>query len=202
MFAKALLVCLAASALPAHADCLTAASLDAGVVFARADGRSGLAERRGADVFVDYDTGPGPWTDERLGRFGIYETSTTQYFQDDPDAVGGGSTDAARRFSVKPPDPVAGGGCTGTVRAQRWLHNAAWAGGYGYKVRYEASYVFQAEKTVKLSGCRYRAIPVEASFVASDDSHSRRWLYFPDLGFGLETRVNGQDNGVTSLKGR
>lgn len=202
MFAKAVLVCLAAAAQPAVADCLTAASVDKGVVFSRADGRSGLAERHGADVFIDYDTGPTPWTDERQGRFGLYETSTTQYFQDDPDAVGGGSTDAVRTFSGKPPKPVAGGSWSGTVRSRVWQNNSSEAGGYGYKEKYQASYVFLAEKTVKLSGCSYRVLPVEASFVGKDDSYTRRWLYFPDLGFGLETRMNGQDNGLKALKAR
>lgn len=195
------LLCLALTTLPAGAECLTGASLETGVVFSRADGRSGLVERRGTEVFIDYDTGPTPWTDERQGPWGIYETHVVQYFQDE-DAVGGGPTDATRNFVGKLSEPLPDTGWTGKVRSDVWQTNSSEAGGFGYKVKYAASYAFLPEKTVKLSGCSYRAIPVEASFVAKDDSYTRRWLYFPDLGFGLETRFDGADNGLKSLKAR
>lgn len=193
---------LLAAMLPglALADCVNPQSLDHGVTFNRADGRAGLARRVANGVFVDYAAGAPAWTDQRQVVSGVFEQTISQYFQDDPDAVGGGSTETTRHLPSRLPTPVAGQGWSGKIFSETWQNNSSETGGYGYKARYAANYVFLAEKSVRLSGCTYRVIPVEANFANPEDGFSQRWLYFPDLGFGLETRVNGNDNGLTALK--
>lgn len=196
----ALTACLLLTAMPAAADCVTANDLSKGVVFARADGHKGRVIAKGDGVFVDYAAGAPVWSDNRQTLLGIYELSSTHYRVEDPNMVGGGSTDTVQSFRGKPPVPVAGQGWSGVVKAHVRQNNSSESGGYDYDDRFKVSYAFLAERTVKLSGCSYKAIPVEANFVGKDNSHTQRWLYFPDLGFGLETRENGVDNGLTALK--
>lgn len=188
------------TALPAAADCVTAADLTAGVGFGRSDGHKGRVIAKDGGVFVDYAYGAPVWSDSRQTKLGIYELETTHFYEEEPGSVGGGSTDTKQSFRGKPPLPVAGQGWTGIVKAHTRQNNSSEFGGYDFDERFKVSYVFLMEKTVKLSGCSYKVIPVEASFVAEDSTYTRRWLYFPDLGFGLETRQNGADFGLTSLK--
>lgn len=185
--------------LSALAACLGKTSIDNGVVFTRADGRHGHAIRQAGGIFIDYDTGPGPWTDTRQTRLGIYEMSLSLYPQDDPDAVGGGPADTTRTFRGKLPEPVVGGVWSGNVKEKGWQNNSSQTGGYAFENRYVANFAFLPEISGKLSGCTYRAIPVEAQFTATTGSFTQRWLYFPDLGFGLETKRDGQANAVKTL---
>jgi hypothetical protein len=62
-----------------------------------------------------------------------------------------------------------------------------------------AKYTFLTMAEAELSGCTYRILPVEATFTGNGGSHSQRWIYFPDLGFGLETVVAGAKNGLIAL---
>lgn len=200
MIRFALTACLLLTALPAAADCVVAADLATGVSFARADGHKGRVIAKGDGVFVDYAAGAPVWSDNRQTRLGIYELVSTRFYVEEPGSVGGGSTDTVQSFRGQPPVPVAGQGWSGVVKAHTRQNNSSEFGGYDYDDRFKASFAFLAEKTVKLSGCSYKVIPVEANFVGKDNSFTQRWLYFPDLGFGLETRQNGADIGLTALK--
>ena len=72
-------------------------------------------------------------------------------------------------------------------------------------MHYSVSYSYLAESTATLSGCSYRILPVEATFINAETDLTRRFIYFPDLGFGLETRVidrkgdASRELGLTSL---
>ncbi len=62
-----------------------------------------------------------------------------------------------------------------------------------------ARFTYLAAGRGKLSGCTYRILPVEAAITGKDATQTRRWPYFPDLGFGLETVHDGVKNGLTAL---
>ncbi|MCU0828276.1 MAG: hypothetical protein MUE52_12930 [Tabrizicola sp.] len=42
-------------------------------------------------------------------------------------------------------------------------------------------------------------LTVEAEFSGKDRVRSERWVYFPDLGLGIETRRDGVSNGLMAL---
>lgn len=81
-----LIACLS-TALPAAADCVTAAMLATGVAFSRANGEEGLVRRDGEAVRIDYRSSSAAGNrDERVGKFGIYETWTdSESTSPDPD---------------------------------------------------------------------------------------------------------------------
>lgn len=176
----------------ASADCLTAPSIVQGVSFTRSDGRQGFAQRQGDDVVIDYATGTGPWQDQRRTWLGFYEVQTDQYFQDDPDAVGGGTKHVTQAFNGQMPAPAAGANWSMTMEYHEVQDNSSEVGHIDYDARYQVAFHALAEIGGTISGCPYRAIPVEATFRGPDDSFTRRWLYFTDLGFALETKRDGK----------
>ena len=202
----ALSLALVAPAL-AEARCVEAGDLRAGITFKRQDGRLGTV-RAGKDrgvVLVDYDSAAALSRDSRRSLWGVYETRTTLNGRD-------GETVITWKFDPRPPEPVAGGGWAGSVReGRRGAGEAVAPPGFGSVEKGEqeavrkgirglrVSYSFLPERVVKLSGCKYRAIPVEAVFAGAGAGFSRRWVYFPDLGFGLETRRDGEANGIVAL---
>ncbi len=200
------LALLLLTALPAAAECVTPASLAKGVTFTREDSRSGLirAERHG--FAVDYATNSKTaWQDQRLSRFGIYDiewhsTPTDDYF------VGGGpGGNFSYKFSGKPPLPKADTTWSTTVSERKSLEAGLQSGPVISRSSYKVTYSYLPTKTAKLSGCTYRILPVEAHFTNAETDLTRRFIYFPDLGFGLETRVidrkgdKSRELGLTSL---
>jgi hypothetical protein len=191
----------------AEARCVEAGDLRAGITFKRQDGRLGLV-RSGKDrgvVVVEYDSASGVSRDMRRSLWGVYETRTTLQGK-------GGETVISWKFEPRPQEPQAGGGWAGTVReGRRGAGEALQLPGFGALEKDEleavrkgarvlrVSYSFLPERVVKLSGCRYRVVPVEAVFAGAGQGFSRRWVYFTDLGFGLETRRDGDANGIVAL---
>ncbi len=191
----------------AEARCVTAEDLATGIAFKRQDGRTGLAVAQDGGVLVDYATNPkGAWQDLRKTDRGIYEatwawTPTEEYY------VGGGPG-GGWQYAIqgKPPEPEAGATWKTTVRVTESHYDGTESGGPVLKYLLKAVYSFQDVKEAKLSGCTYRIQPVEATFTGKNTHFTRRWIYFPDLGLGLETRVTdhagGEDRqlGLTALK--
>jgi hypothetical protein len=191
----------------AEARCVEAGDLRAGITFKRQDGRLGLV-RSGKDrgvVVVDYDSASGVSRDMRRSLWGVYETRTTLQGK-------GGETVISWKFEPRPQEPQAGGGWAGTVReGRRGAGEGSQLPGFGALEKDEieavrkgarilrVSYSFLPERVVKLSGCKYRVVPVEAVFAGAGQGFSRRWVYFTDLGFGLETRRDGEANGIVAL---
>ncbi len=181
------------------AGCVTPESLDKGVVFKRADGRSGMVTRKDGGIFIDYATGPGYWTDERQTRLGIYESGTTAFYSDE-ESIGGGDTVLTWEFRGKPVVPEEYGSWKTRISEYGISYNSSEIGHQDWKDKLDAVFDFQAAKVVTISKCEYRVIPVEATFVGKNSGFTRRWLYFADLGFGLETRRGNDENGLVALK--
>lgn len=99
--------------------------------------------------------------------------------------------------------PQAGDGWAGTAKdvVQNVTDGAAMKANVSrFKTSYTANFAFLPETTAKLSGCTYRMIPGEAVFTGPDKSRSQRFVFFPDLGFGLETKRDGAANGLVAMK--
>lgn len=195
----ALAACLALLPLAAAADCLTADSIKSGVSFKRADGRIGRAVARDGGIFVDYAAGKGLWTDERQTLLGLYELSTTSFFSDE-ELIGTGDTRQTWKFRGKPPVPQAGESWKTRISADTVTDNSSEQGYQEWSGKFDAVFAFLPAMEAKLSGCTYRAVPVEATFLGDSGGFTRRWLYFSELGFGLETKRDGTGIGLTALQ--
>lgn len=194
-------------ALPVHAECVTVDSLTKGVTFTRQDGRTGLIRAAGKAFEIDYATNSKTaWADERLSRLGIYDQSWHWSPSDEYYVGGGPGGDFTFKFKGKPPVPAKTTSWNTTVSERKSLEAGLESGPVISRASYSVTYSYQASKTAKLSGCSYTIQPIEATFQNKDAHLTRRWIYFPDLGFGLETRVidhKGKDSrelGLTALK--
>jgi hypothetical protein len=193
MPARSLLLssCLALVAGPALAACLDAGSIDRGVVFTRADGRSGSAIRQGKAIAIDYAPGEAQWVDRRVARLGIFDQSGEVFrpgLAEGEAMVGGGPVSYVWKHASSPPEPAPGKTWSTTLRETTEEEVGLESGPEVIRRSYKASYSFSDPREVTLSGCSYRGITVEASYSAPGQSFERRWIYFPDLGFALETR--------------
>lgn len=201
MFRISVAAFMALLALPADALCLTAQSIDRGVVFRRADGHSGSAIRKDGQIFIDYAAEDGVRIDLRQTRFGIYETAMTQLFKDAP-VMGAGTGLFAQRFVGKLAEPVAGGGWRGEVEVQFDADNPSVVESLAQGWVWGAEFSFLPEFSGTLSGCTYRVIPVEVRFRTASRVFDQRFVYFPELGFGLESKRDGVTNKVMVLHAR
>lgn len=188
-------------ALPADAGCLTAGSIDQGVVFRRADGHRGSAIRKDGHIYIDYAAEAGVRIDLRQTRFGIYETAMTQLFIDEA-AMGAGTEMFAQRFAGKLAEPVAGGGWRGKVKVRFDADNPSVVEPLAQDRVWDADFSFLPEFSGTLSGCSYRVIPVEVRFRTASRVFDQRFVYFPELGFGLESKREGVTNKVMTLQAR
>lgn len=198
----AIAVVLGLAAAPAGARCVTADDLATGVSFKRQDGRSGLAKQKGGEVDINYATAPkSEWEDHRRGEFGIYENYWFSYPSEEL-VIGqgpGGTFDY--KLQGKPPVPVAGQSWASQVAVTVSTNNGSENGDSEQKFTLDVTYRFLETKQVKLSGCTYTILPVEATFTGEGADFTRRWLYFPDLGFGLETRLTDRNTNVDDKMG-
>lgn len=195
---KAAVFSVILSLLPAHvwAECVTAKDLSKGIVFKRQDGRTGIVSGQGADIAVNYAaTSKTAWTDQRTTKLGIYELSWSYIPTDDYYVGGGPGGSWTYKFSGKPPVPVAGDSWKTRISVASHEDNGSEYGEKTVRSAVDATYRFLEVSTANLSGCTYRIAPVEADFSARGVSRTQRWIYFPDLGFGLETRVTDHQSG-------
>ncbi|MCF1708462.1 hypothetical protein L0V05_06495 [Tabrizicola sp. J26] len=174
---------------PAAAECVTAENLTGrGILFTMADGKVWLARDAGKKgVRLDQANGK-PADDAYIeGPYGIYEVVHGHRVYPKRDFWGY----IKRDFRKRPPQPVAG---------ERWSskleedQGSFFAQSRGSDFKGEVSYRFLPEKTVKISGCAYQIVPVEATFTGKDTiwddpvlDRNDRWIYFPALGVGVHT---------------
>jgi hypothetical protein len=184
-----------------QARCVAAGDLANGVIFAREGAFAGRIEARDGGVFIDYNTSAKGAGDQRQTLFGIYEeqTDTTP----PPGDVGTyGQTDV-QGFRGAPPEPVAGADWETRIKRRSDGGGAVVPDAPDPEVtRFKARYAFLPEMAVQISGCPYRVIPVEAVFDRPEGAKGQRWLYFADLGFGIETIPLGRQvrQGIAVLK--
>jgi hypothetical protein len=172
-----------------QAACLNRASLDSGILFDRADGSRGLvvalSEGR---VRIDYALGRADRVEVVEADWGIYTRSALQWTGPAGTPGTPGAIETTFRRTGAPPEPAAGAiwktrltttAVTGATESQPRSRDRA---------RFDVTYSFQDLREAVLDGCSYRMIPVEATFVGETAHFSYRWAFFPDLGFGVQTR--------------
>jgi hypothetical protein len=194
------LAALAAPALirPTMAACKPV-DLGKGIGFARKDGSKGVAQREGDVVRIDYVTNRGAWTDIRRAKNGVFEVSRTVEENEEP-MVGASAPTYSWSYSPKIITPTDGATWSGRVKETVEVtisdENATVE---RRRTRWQAIYRCFEPRPVSLSGCTYQALTVEAVFSGDNGGYSQRWVYFPEIGLGLETRRDGVSNGLTAL---
>jgi hypothetical protein len=194
------LAALAAPALirPAHAACKPV-DLAKGIAFTRKDGSKGVAKADGDEVRIDYVTNRGAWTDIRFAKNGVFETSRTVEENEEP-MVGSSAPTYSWTYSPKIIMPADGATWSGRVRETVEVtisdENATVD---RRRTQWKAMYRCFEPREVTLSGCAYQVLTVEAMFTGDNGGYNQRWVYFPALGLGLETRRNEVSNGLVSL---
>ena len=184
-------------ATPAAAECVTGADLATGITFKREDGRSGLAQTEGKNIRIDYSANPDKWNDKRLSRFGVFDLSANVHF--DPEiVVGGGYPHYEWSYAGRPPEPIPGRSFKSKVIQKRSEDIGTEFPPPPVITTDQATYTFLDATTATLSGCDYSIVPVEAAY---SDGTTQRYLYFPDLGLGLETRTRGLDRADGERRG-
>lgn len=206
MFLRSLILC-ALLPLPALADCLTAedtasfettAKLKAGDEWRLAFGDEGGQQSEYRDRYGE----PLRW---QMFHHGVYPAFEQQSVTVDPASRNQTpfpelEWEMQTVFDSDPPAPEAGGAWSGKGRAEGRI------GGVGKSWAFSASYRFDAEKMVTLSGCTYRSFGVNGEFQSDKDRWTGRWVYFPDLNLGIQTRGTdsrtGEDwaNGMVGLE--
>ena len=220
-------------------ECLSGADLAAGIAVSTQDGRVyAVRQAAGGDVAVSMARQAG-----RDGLFsqmtfakGVYMTrDVATEVSDSPDSadgevvVGGndgGVIDERHAYPRNAPVPVAGKSWRGTVKYTRDQDGPSIGPQPQITARLLADYQFLAEKSVTISGCAYRVIPVELTLQVTAQSRARaegapvgwfedsidrsyltrRLIYFPDIGFSVITRESSdmdaggmEQNGITGL---
>jgi hypothetical protein len=187
------------AALPGFA-CVTAEDATTGVRFTLADGAEGTVQVSGQMVALNYATNKGARIDERQSRYGIYDVKRLRQDSELP-VVGSGADRLSWFYQTTPPRPEPGMVWHGTLRQE--LDQV----GYGTEmvelhsrsqVSYGATWTVLEGKEVTLSGCPYRVLPVEMTR-DGETAVAGRWIWFAELGFGIQTIREGKSNGITGL---
>jgi hypothetical protein len=185
-------------------DCTAPADLGRGVSFKRKDGSRGLARRESdGSVVIDYVNNQGDRTDRRTVVKGIFEVRRI-YSDSEFPVVGSAPPEFTWKYSPKLVEPEAGGSWTGKVNELRDdVGYGAYMKEYHNRSRttWKATYSFLQTGEANFSGCNYMTLPVEAVFTGAQGTRTQRWIYFPQLGFGIETKRDGVANGLIALSG-
>jgi len=189
----------------AQARCVTADGLATGVICKREDGRTGLAQGDANTITVDCSTNStGAWMDRRPTKLGIYQTSWAWTPTEDLDVGGGPGGNDADTFAGRPPVPAEGQSWQTSILVKEHHDDGTQSSGPITRYKLAATNTFLPVTEATLSGCAYRIQSIEATLTNPQITIKERFIYFPDLGFGLQTRSSlapGQDLrlGLTAL---
>jgi hypothetical protein len=180
-----IVACGVVALLPAgvQARCVTADDLVTGVTFKRENGRSGLVTREGKEIVIDYST---------MSNFHYNELPT----------VGGGYPFYEWKFASRPTEPRPGKSWRAEVTERREEDIGTERMPPPDISQRTQRYVAEALREVTLSGCTYSAFTVNLTIGSGKSAGTRRYIYFPDLGFGLETRVGNTRIGLTAMEAK
>ena len=169
-----------------EARCVTAADLATGISFKRQDGHKGTVIQQGALVSIDYAVDAKVRMNRVVSLYGVYARQSISY-PHDATVAGKGIVTTTARFSGTPPLPRAGKvwktNVELTISDKSTTQNASGLASYPER------FTFRPVHQVKLSGCTYNVMPVEATVATRDRTYTIGLAYFPDLGFALQTHV-------------
>ncbi len=168
---------LAAMAVPASAECVNYVSFAKGVTVKLADGSSWSVHRDAHDVIrIEESKTSGNYAKYVVGPYGVYQTESTR---------NGSATVSEYHYVRTVPEPTAGMDWTSNVKAVTTKIGASDGDKWREKVHVTAG----AAQALKVGACRYQVFGVDIGHVGGPYPTVQHFTYFPDLRFGIQTRI-------------
>ena len=175
MFLRLMVLCLMAA--PAFADCVNYVSFTKGVTVKLADGSVWSVHRQAHDVIrIEEARASGNYAKYVVGLYGVYQTESTR---------NGSATVSEYHYIRTPPEPAAGMDWTSNVKATTAKIGDDKADKWREKVHVTAG----ASQTLKVGACRYQAFGLDIGHDGGPYPTVQHFTYFPDLRFGIQTRI-------------
>ena len=166
-----------ALASPAYGGCLAGESLLKGVQVTLQDGSSWHVQRGGNDVIrADQTNAEGRYARYVIARFGVYPIESTRNGQENMSEYA---------YARTPPEPVAGLDWTSNTRATVTPVGGVPSAKWREKVHVTVGALQQTE----ISGCRYAVLQMDMGHLGGPYPSVQHFTYFPDLRFGIQTRI-------------
>ena len=189
------------------AECVSADDLATGIVFEQQQlGRGLIQTVEGNRLRTTYTSSSSAQGEESVALWGIYSESYHVWNDGAGLATPQDWTDSFR-FSVKPPLPEAGLNWSAKITRKR--KGEIDGETVTDKATEAVSFTYDAPRSVTFGSCDYAVMTVTGRFTAEGVDFIRRYAYFPDLGFGLQTRwvdntlFEAEDtHGITALSPR
>lgn len=175
MMLRVAALCLMVS--PAFGECLDYLSLTRGITVKLEDG-SVWSVRRGAHetIRADQTNAKDAFARYVIGPYGVYPTESTR---------NGHGTISEYSYARKPPEPAAGMDWTSNVKAVSTPIGADPEPQRREKVHVTAG----ATESAKISGCTYKVLEIDMGHIDAPNPTVQHFTYFPDLRFGIQTRI-------------
>ncbi|MCF1708463.1 hypothetical protein L0V05_06500 [Tabrizicola sp. J26] len=157
--------------------------------------------REGKAIYQDKAGKTDHW---RVFRGGVFETEEYWNYED-PKTGALMLVDLQRKFSGRLPKIEPGKSWETMATDRISVHNKLTGEDTKTTEKLTVTYSFLPAKQVKISGCSYETIPVEATLAGDQTRLTRRFIYFPALEAGIVTReqdhVKGTEvkNGITGM---
>ena len=175
MMLRVMLFCLITS--PAGAGCLTEESFLKGVQVKLQDGSHWHVQRGAHDMIrADQTNAEGSYARYVVARFGVYPAESTRNGQGEMSEY---------TYQRRPPEPVAGMDWTSNARAVVTPVGGAPSARWREKVHVTVGALQQTE----ISGCTYGVLEMDMGHLGGPNPTVQHFTYFPDLRFGIQTRI-------------
>lgn len=187
MLLRLALVCLAFTAPAATADCVSFDSFSKGVHVKLEDGSTWIARRSAHEVIrIDQTNHDGAYAQYAIGPYGVFVTEGTR---------NGIGTISENEYVRRVPEPSVGMDWTSVVKST----GTSLATHSTYPVKRGKVHVTAGDlRVVQLNGCKYRVMGVDIAYSADLGGMVQHFAYFPDLRFGLQTKVTYKDGSTDS----
>jgi hypothetical protein len=171
------LAVLGLMALPVAAECVNYVSFTKGVRVKLADGSVWSVHRQAHDVIrIEEAKASGNYAKYVVGPYGVYQTESTR---------NGSATVSEYHYIRTVPEPKPGMDWTSNVKAVTTKIGADTGDKWREKVHVTAG----AAQTLKVGACRYEAFGLDIGHVGGPYPTVQHFTYFPDLRFGIQTRI-------------
>ncbi len=171
------LAILGMMALPVSAECVNTPSFTKGVTVRLKDGSVWSALRQAHDVIrIEEIKSPTEYTKYVVAPYGVYQTESTR---------NGSAAVTEYHYIRAVPEPKAGMDWTSNVMAATTKIGASAGNSWREKVHVTAG----AEQVLEVGTCRYRALGLDIGHLGGPYPTVQHFTYFPDLRFGIQTRI-------------
>lgn len=179
MFLRVAALCLmiGPAAGAAQAECVNFLSFAKGVTVKLTDGSVWSVHRQAHEVIrLEQTNAGGNYARYVEATYGIYQTESTR---------NGSATVSEYTYIRRVPEPAAAMDWTSAVRATTTKIGDTKADAWREKVHVTAGNV----ATVKIGSCRYQAMGLDVGHIGGPYPTVQHFTYFPDLRFGIQTRI-------------